>query len=57
LILEEAGGTIESINGSQPFPVGSNLDYRKISFPILSGADSELVSKARGQIRPKSIKQ
>lgn len=57
LIVEEAGGTIEAINGSQPFPVGKNLDFRKISYPILSGADSELVSKARGQIKPKSSNQ
>ena len=54
LIVEEAGGTIESINGSEPFPVGENLDFRQISFPILSGANSELVSKSRGQIKPKT---
>lgn len=53
LIVEEADGAIESLNSSQPFPVGDNLDYRKISFPIISGANSELVSKSRGQISPR----
>ena len=57
LIVEEAGGTIESIDGKQPFPLGENLDFRQISYPILSGADSELVSKAREQIKPKDFTQ
>jgi myo-inositol-1(or 4)-monophosphatase len=53
LIVAEAGGAIESFNGKQPFPLGENLDYRKISYPVLAGADLNLVSKARRQIKPK----
>jgi len=53
LIVTESGGAIESLDSSQPFPLRENHDYRLTSFPILSGATSELVSKSRKQIKPK----
>lgn len=53
LIVTESGGVIESFDSSQPFPLRANYDYRLISFPILSGATSELVSKSRKQIKLK----
>jgi myo-inositol-1(or 4)-monophosphatase len=57
LIIEEAGGTIKSLDRKPPFPLGENLDFRKISYPVLAGADSELVSKARRQIKLKNLTQ
>ena len=53
LIVNESGGVIESFDSSQPFPLRANYDYRLTSFPILSGATSELVSKSRKQIKLK----
>ena len=53
LIVTESGGVIESLDSSQPFPLRANYDYRLTSFPILSGATSELVSKSRKQIKLK----
>jgi myo-inositol-1(or 4)-monophosphatase len=56
LIVGEAGGAIETIDNSLPFPLQANLDYRQKSFPILSGANEELVLTAKEQIRPKNLK-
>ena len=53
LIVTESGGVIESFDSSQPFPLRADYDYRLKSFPILSGATSELVSKSRKQIKLK----
>lgn len=53
LIVTESGGVIESFDSSQPFPLRANYDYRLTSFPILSGATSEIVSKSRKQIKLK----
>jgi len=53
LILEEAGGAIVTIDGPQPFPLQPNFDFQQTSFPILSGANEELISTARGQIKRK----
>ena len=53
LIVTESGGAIESLDSSQPFPLRANYDYRLTSFPILTGATSELVSKSRKQIKLK----
>jgi myo-inositol-1(or 4)-monophosphatase len=56
LIVEEAGGAIETIGGPQPFPLQPNFDFRKTSFPILAGANDEMISTARGQIKRKITK-
>lgn len=53
LIINESGGAIESFDSSQPFPLRANYDYRLTSFPILSGATSELISNSRKQIKLK----
>lgn len=53
LIVAESGGAVETYDHSQPFPLRANYDYRLISFPILLGTTSELVSKSRKQIKLK----
>ena len=55
LILSEAGGTVETLDNSKPFPLRANYDYRLQSFPTISGANPEMASLARKQIKPKII--
>lgn len=55
LIVTESGGINETIDSSQPFPLRANYDYRLQNFPVLSGANLEMISKARQQIKPKSL--
>lgn len=53
LIAMEAGAAVETRDGSQPFPLQDNFDYRSKSFPVLVGASQDLLVKSRGQIKPK----
>lgn len=55
LIAHESGAGIETLDGSQPFPLQSNFDYRLKSYPLLSGANQELLNKSRQQIKPKKL--
>jgi myo-inositol-1(or 4)-monophosphatase len=54
LIIQESGGVIETYDGSEPFPVLDNLDYRCKDFPTLSAATPQLMAYARQNIRRKS---
>lgn len=56
LIVSEAKGTIETMDGSQPFPLRANIDYRTKNFPILSASNANLALKARKQINPRKRK-
>lgn len=53
LIALESGAAVETVDGSKPFPLRGNFDYRSKSFPVLVGADQDLLTKSRGQIKPK----
>ena len=55
LILSEAGGIVETLDDSKPFPLRANYDYRLKSFPTISGANLEMASQARKQIKIKTI--
>ena len=55
LIVAEAGGVVDTITSSKPFPLRANHDYRRKNFPTISGANSEMASQARKQIKPKTI--
>ena len=55
LILSEAGGIVETLDNSKPFPLHENYDYRLKSYPTISGANLEMASQARKQIKPKII--
>lgn len=55
LMVEEAGGKIETIDDSLPFPLAANFDYRQTSFPVLSGATEELTKAARGKIKRRDL--
>lgn len=55
LILQEAGGAVETLDDSHPFPVLPNRDYSKVNFPVISAENPGLALKAHDQIRPKKI--
>ena len=42
LLVEEAGGKIASLEGAQPFPIATKIDYSKITYPTLAAATSEV---------------
>jgi myo-inositol-1(or 4)-monophosphatase len=53
LLVKEAGGVIETLDGSQPFPLQPGIDYARRSFPSLAAPTPELAARARQQIVPK----
>ena len=53
LLVEEAGGQITTLDGSQPFPLRPEIDYTTQSFPLLAAANGDLIDKARRQIIPR----
>lgn len=53
LLINEAGGVIETLDQSQPFPLKIDMDYSRKSFPTLASATPELEDRARQQIQPK----
>jgi myo-inositol-1(or 4)-monophosphatase len=53
LLINEAGGAIETLNGSQPFPLRTEVDYIHQDYPLISAATPQLLAKAREQIRPR----
>ena len=56
LIATESGAAVETRDGSQPFPLRDNFDYRTRSFPIVVGANEALLKRSREQIMPKQQK-
>ena len=50
LIVQEAGGVIETLDGSQPFPLRAGVDYSSRSFPILAAANAQVAQRAHQQI-------
>ena len=51
--MQEAGGVLETLDGSKPFPLLPGRDYEKCDYPILTAATHEEIAKARLQIQPK----
>ncbi len=52
LLVTEAGGVVETLDGTQPFPLVPNIDYSQRPYPTLSAATGEVLSQARTQIIP-----
>ena len=50
LIIQEAGGKIESYGEQQPFPAQPDTDYHDIPFPIIAGASRKVLAEARKNI-------
>lgn len=55
LVVEEAGGEIDTMAGSKPFPLQADNDYRLKNYPLIAGANNKEFVKAQEQIKPKTI--
>jgi myo-inositol-1(or 4)-monophosphatase len=53
LLVREAGGMIETLDGSQPFPLQAGINYARQDYPTLAAARHQIVERARTQIQPK----
>jgi myo-inositol-1(or 4)-monophosphatase len=53
LLVSEAGGVIETLDGSAPFPLQQELQYGRQDFPTLAAANQEVAIRAHRQILPK----
>ena len=53
LVVCEAGGIVETLDGSQPFPLSTGVDFYNRSFPILAAANAAVAQRAHLQIIPK----
>ena len=54
LLIEEAGGVIEIINGDDPFPLQPGIDYAHYNMTTMAASTREMIAKACKQIIPKS---
>ena len=53
LLVQEAGGVMGTLDGSQPFPLQPNLPFASQSYPTLAAPSQELLDQAHHQIQPK----
>lgn len=53
LVVSEAGGVIQSLDGPIAYPIIPNTDYQKLSFPTLAALNNELEIQALAQIELK----
>lgn len=53
LVIEEAGGVVETHDESKPFPLIVAEDYNQQIYPTLAAANREVLSKGRAWIRPR----
>lgn len=57
LVVAEAGGEVETRDGSAPFPLRPETDYRLRDFPTLAAAGPQILAEARRQLRPRNTAQ
>jgi myo-inositol-1(or 4)-monophosphatase len=53
LMVEEAGGVVETHDSSEPFPLMVLQDYNQQAYPTLAAANQEVLAKGREWIQPK----
>jgi myo-inositol-1(or 4)-monophosphatase len=51
LLVREAGGVIDTLEGEVPFPLQHGVNYARQNFPTLGAATEESLAKAREQIK------
>lgn len=56
LLVKEAGGVIETLDGTEPFPLKPGTAYSRQSFPTLAAATALIASRAHQQIQLKQSK-
>jgi myo-inositol-1(or 4)-monophosphatase len=49
-LVEEAGGVVETLDGSHPFPLVADRPYADRSFPVIAAASPGLLAEARDHI-------
>jgi myo-inositol-1(or 4)-monophosphatase len=54
LVVAEAGGVVQTLDRSAPFPLNADEDYSGKKFPTLAAATPELARLGQKQIKPKS---
>ncbi|MBC8505749.1 MAG: inositol phosphatase [Anaerolineales bacterium] len=54
LVVQEAGGVIQVLDGDPVYPLSPGVDYARNSFPILAAATPELWSEGRSKIALKA---
>lgn len=54
LLVQEAGGSVATLDGSQPFPVQLNRSYARQDYPTLAAATPTLLQRSQSQIIPKN---
>jgi myo-inositol-1(or 4)-monophosphatase len=52
LLVNEAGGSCDVLDGREPFPLEPNQDYSRLSFPVITASTADQVSRARKQLIP-----
>lgn len=52
-LVEEAGGVVETLDGSRPFPLAPDVAYADRSYPVLAAASPALAAQAREHIEPR----
>ncbi len=55
LLVEEAGGVIETHHGPQPFPLRPGLDYENVKYPTLAAATAKMVAHGRDMLKPNIV--
>jgi myo-inositol-1(or 4)-monophosphatase len=53
ILVEEAGGVIETFGGKSPFPLVAEQAYSDQSYPVLAAASEALAAQAREHIEPR----
>ncbi len=53
LIIKEAGGEIQALEGEQPFPAHPGIDYSNKPFPILAARSAAILAEAKRGIKSK----
>lgn len=56
LVVREAGGVIQPLNGIMPFPISPLTQYREQNFPTLAAITEQLETNSLNQIQPKPHK-
>lgn len=54
VIVSEAGGVVDVLEGNFPFPLVSGFDYGALCIPTLGAASNDLLTRAHKQIKLKS---
>lgn len=52
IIVEEAGGSINTWGDTKPFPLIQGINYSQINFTTIAGLSQNIITKARQQIIP-----